>query len=202
MDKLAKTDAQAAIERIKEGLYLDEFAKDKRATVRAAVVRYHPQYRKAVFEKGVTPVVWQSFYEVYWVDAQPDVAMLKRFLSVKKPETVNVFDENVKRLRYKLKAMTEKPTVMTATMTREQLYQAGSALWARDLTAEQLDVVDTMKYWLKEAKLTSELPHLLDKAYAQTAFNFSQAAIFVDNYIARRAAGYSIEDAVANSSCN
>jgi hypothetical protein len=32
MDKLAKTNAQVAIERIKEGLYLDEFAKDKRAT--------------------------------------------------------------------------------------------------------------------------------------------------------------------------
>ena len=98
MDKLAKTDAQVAIERIKEGLYLDEFVKDKRATVRAAVVRCHPQYRKAVFEKGVTPVVWQAFYEVYWVDAQPDVAMLKRFLAIKKPETVNMLDEGVKRL--------------------------------------------------------------------------------------------------------
>lgn len=198
MDKLAKTNAEVAIERVKEGLYLDEFAKDKRATVRAAVVKYHPHYRKAVFEKGMTPVVWQAFYDAYRFEVEPDVTMLKRFLSVKKPETVNVFDENVKRLRYKLKAMTEKPTTMTSTMTREQLYQAGSALWARDLTAEQLDVVDTMKYWLKEAKLTSELPHLLDKAYAQTNFNYSQAAIFVDDYIAHRKAGDSIEDAVAN----
>lgn len=83
MDKLAKTNAQVAIERIKEGLYLDEFARDKRATVRAAVVKYHPQYRKAVFEKGVTPVVWQAFYDAYRFEARPDVAMLKRFLSVK-----------------------------------------------------------------------------------------------------------------------
>lgn len=198
MDKLAKTDAQVAIERIKEGLYLDEFAKDKRATVRAAVVRYHPQYRKTVFEKGVTPVVWQSFYEVYWVDAQPDVVMLKRFLTVKKPETVNMLDEGVKRLRYKVKAMTEKPTVLTATMTRGQLYRTGSALWARDLTPAQMDVVDTMKYDLTNAKLTSELSYLLDKVYARTNFEFSQAVEMTENYIAHRKAGDSIEDAVAN----
>lgn len=198
MDKLAKTDAQVAIERIKEGLYLDEFAKDKRATVRAAVVKYHPQYRKAVFEKGVTPVVWQAFYDAYWFEAEPDVAMLKRFLTIKKPETVNVWDENVKLLRYKVKAMLEKPTVLTATMTRGQLYRAGSALWARDLTPEQMDVIDTMKYWLTNAKRTSELSYLLDKVYAQTAFNFSQAVEMTENYITRREAGYSIEDAVAS----
>lgn len=147
MDKLAKTNAQVAIERIKEGLYLDEFAKDKRATVRATVVKYHPQYRKAVFEKGVTPVVWQAFYDAYRFEARPDVAMLKRFLSVKKPAQVNVYEEYVNKLRYKLKAMTETTTTMASTMTREQLYQAGSALWARDLTAQQLEIVDTMRYY-------------------------------------------------------
>lgn len=198
MDKLAKQYVDVAIECVKKGMYLDEFAKDKRATVRAAVVKYHPQYRKAVFEKGVTPVVWQAFYDAYRFEARPDVAMLKRFLSVKKPAQVNVYEEYVNKLRYKLKAMTETTTTMTATMTREQLYQAGSALWARDLTAQQLETIDTMRYWLREAKLASELPYLLDKAYAQTNFDFSQAAIFTDNYIARREAGYSIEDAVAS----
>ena len=198
MDKLAKQYVDVAIERIKEGLYLDEFAKDKRATVRAAVVKHHPQYRKAVFEKGMTPVVWEAFYGAYLTEAQPSVAMLKRFLSVKKPETVNVWDEDVKRLRYKLKAMTEKPTTMTATMTRGQLYQTGSALWARDLTPGQMEDIDTMKYWLTQAKLESELPHLLDKVYAPTNFNFSQLVEMTENYIARRKAGDSIEDAVAN----
>lgn len=198
MDKLAKQYVDVAIECVKKGLYLDEFARDKRATVRAAVVKYHPQYRKTVFEKGATPVVWQAFYDAYRFEAEPDVTMLKRFLSVKKPAQVNVYEEYVNKLRYKLKAMLEKTTTMTATMTREQLYQAGSALWARDLTAQQLEIVDTMRYWLKEAKLTSELPYLLDKAYAQTNFDFSQAAILTDNYIARREAGYSIEDAVAS----
>ena len=198
MDKLAKQYADVAIERVKNGLYLDEFAKDKRASVRAAVVKYHPHYRKAVFEKGVTPAVWQAFYEAYYVEAQPAVAMLKRFLTIKKPETVNVWDEDVKRLRYKLKAMTEKPTTMTKTMTRGQLYQAGSALWARDLTPKQMDVIDTMKYWLNEAKRAAELPHLLDKAYAQTNFNFSQAVTLTENYITRREAGDSIEEAVAS----
>ena len=198
MDKLAKTNAQVAIERIKEGLYLDEFAKDKRATVRAAVVKYHPQYRKAVFETGVTPVVWQAFYDVYWFEAQPSVAMLRRFLTIKKPETVNVWDENVKLLHYKVKAMTETPTVLTATMTRGQLYRTGSALWARDLTPKQMDVVDTMKYDLTNAKLTSELSYLLDKVYARTNFEFSQAVEMTENYIAHRKAGDSIEDAVAS----
>lgn len=198
MDKLAKQYVDVAIECVKKGMYLDEFAKDKRATVRAAVVTHHPQYRKAVFEKSVTPVVWQAFYDVYRFEAEPDVAMLKRFLSVKKPAQVNIYEEDVNKLRYKLKAMTETTTTMTATMTRAQLYQTGSALWARDLTAKQLEIVDTMRYWLREAKLTSELPYLLDKVYAQTNFDFSQAAILTDNYIARREAGYSIEDAVAS----
>ena len=198
MDKLAKQYVDVAIECVKKGLYLDEFARDKRATVRAAVVKYYPQYRKAVFKKGVTPVVWQAFYDAYRFETEPDVTMLKRFLSVKKPAQVNVYEEYVSKLRYKLKAMLEKTTTMTATMTREQLYQAGSALWARDLTAQQLEIVDTMRYWLREAKLTSELPHLLDKAYAQTNFDFGQAAILTDNYIAHRKAGDSIEEAVAN----
>ena len=198
MDKLAKQSVDVAIERVKEGLYLDEFAKDKRATVRAAVVRHHPQYRKAAFEKGVTPVVWQAFYEVYWLDAQPDVAMLKRFLTVKKPEMVNVWDEDVKLLRYKVKAMTEKPTTMTATMTLGQLYQVGSALRARHLTPEQMEVIDTMKYFLTNDKRTSELPHLLDKVYAQTNFDYGKAVEMTGNYIARREAGDSIEDAVAS----
>lgn len=43
MDKYAKKYADVAIRQIKEGLYLDEFAKDKRASVRAAVVKYQPQ---------------------------------------------------------------------------------------------------------------------------------------------------------------
>ena len=197
MDKLAKQYVDVAIECVKKGLYLDEFAKDKRATVRAAVVKYHPRYRKTVFEKGVTPVVWQAFYDAYRFEAEPDVTMLKRFLSVKKPAQVNVYEEYVNKLRYKLKAMLEKATTMTATMTRAQLYQAGSALWARDLTAQQLEIVDTMRYWLREAKLTSELPYLLGKAYAQTNFDYSQAAILTDNYIAHRKAGDSIEEAVA-----
>lgn len=55
MDKLAKTNAQVAIERIKEGLYLDEFAKDKRATVRAAVVKYHPEAATTVDCFGICP---------------------------------------------------------------------------------------------------------------------------------------------------
>lgn len=195
MDTLAKQYADVAIERVKNGLYLDEFAKDKRASVRAAVVKYHPHYRKAVFEKGVTPAVWQAFYEAYYVEAQPAVAMLKRFLTIEKPETVNVWD--VERLRYKVKAMTEKPTTMTATMTRGQLYQAGSALWARDLTPQQMEDIDTMKFWLSTVKRESELPYLLDKAYAKN-FNFSQAVTMTERYIARREAGDSIEDAVAS----
>lgn len=52
MDKYAKKYADVAIRQIKEGLYLDEFAKDKRASVRAAVVKYQPRYRKAVFDHG------------------------------------------------------------------------------------------------------------------------------------------------------
>ncbi len=56
---------------------------------------------------------------------------------------------------------------MTATMTRGQLYQVGSALWARDLTPQQMKEIGLQKYWLTCAKLESELPNLLDKVYAQ-----------------------------------
>lgn len=63
MDKYAKKYADVAIRQIKEGLYLDEFAKDKRASVRAAVVKYQPRYRKAVFDHGnITQDVWLAFY--------------------------------------------------------------------------------------------------------------------------------------------
>lgn len=65
MDKNAKKICTCPIKQIKDGVNLDEFAKDKRATVRAAVVKYQPKYRKAVFEAGVTPLVWHAFYGLF-----------------------------------------------------------------------------------------------------------------------------------------
>ena len=194
MDKYAKKYADVAIRQIKEGLYLDEFAKDKRASVRAAVVKYQPRYRKAVFDHGnITQDVWLAFYHVYETEKQPSIAMLKRFLSLEKPKTVNVSEEH---LRYKLKAMTQKVPVIAKTMSRGDLYRIGYATWARDLTAEQLRTLDVMKYWLRRDGIESELSYLLDVVNYTTDFEFSKSVTLIGKYIQLRREGMSIEDAV------
>lgn len=196
MDKYAKKYADVAIRQIKEGLYLDEFAKDKRASVRAAVVKYQPRYRKAVFDHGnITQDVWLAFYHVYETEKQPSIAMLKRFLSLEKPKTVNVSEEH---LRYKLKAMTQKVPVIAKTMSRGDLYRTGYATWARDLTAEQLSTLDVMKYWLRRDGIESELSYLLDVVNNTTDFEFSKSVTLIGKYIQLRREGMSIEDAVAS----
>ncbi len=69
MDKLAKQYAEALIERVKEGLYLMSSQKTNELVNCAAVVK-QPQYRKVVFEKGVTPSYGKPFCEAYWGEAQ------------------------------------------------------------------------------------------------------------------------------------
>lgn len=199
MDKYAKKYADVAIRRIKEGLYLDEFAKDKRASVRAAVVTYHPRYRKSVFDYGnVTQDVWLAFYDAYLFEKDPSIAMMKRFLTLEIPKTVNVSENQLNRLRYKVKAMTQKAPLITKTMSRGELYRAGYAIWARDLTVDQLNTIDIMEYWLNGASLKVELSYLLDVVYDKTSFNFSPAVTLTQTYIQLRKDGASIEEAVAS----
>ena len=207
MDKYAKKYADVAIRRIKEGLYLDEFVKDKRASVRAAVVTYQPRYRKAVFDNGnITQDVWLAFYKAYQTEKDPSIAMMKRFLSLERPANVNVSKDNIELLRYKIKAMTQKTPLIAKTMSRGELYRAGYAIWARDLTVEQLHTVDTMKYWLnrvnieelKRVKLEDELSYLLDVVYNKTEFEFSSSVTLTGKYIQLRKDGMSIDDAVAS----
>lgn len=199
MDKYAKKYADVAIRRIKEGLYLDEFAKDKRASVRAAVVTYHPRYRKAVFDYGnITTHVWLAFFDAYQTEKQPSIAMLKRFLALEKPANTNASEERLELLRYKVKAMTQKAPLITKTMSRGEIYRAGYAIWARDLTVDQLDTIDIMEYWLNGARLEVELSYLLDVVYNKAEFEFSKSVTLTQTYIKLRQEGASIEEAVAS----
>lgn len=83
--------------------------------------------------------IWQK----YAYDKDPDVGMLKKALEDERFLIDNT-ETRLKALRLKYQAMTTVPTVIEKTMSPEQLYDAGSPLWAREYTVQEL--VSYMRY--------------------------------------------------------
>ncbi len=105
MDKLVKQYAEIAIRHVKEGLYLDEVQKETKVC-RAQLVfvlrcQIPTTISKVVFEKGVTPVVCNTFMRLNGENVE--CCHVEKLYPLKVRETVNVWNEDMKRLRYKLK---------------------------------------------------------------------------------------------------
>lgn len=99
----ARKYADVAIELVKEGLFLEEFVTDKRASVRATIVEHHPQLRHILLTDDMSAYVWRAYYRLLSKDKHPDIELLTRFLDIKKPSTVaEVGKEQLKNLHMKL----------------------------------------------------------------------------------------------------
>ena len=193
--KKARKYATVAIELVKEGRFLDEFMTDRRATVRSAVVEYHPNLRKIMLTSNVTADVWRTYYNLLYTDAHPDKELLERFLRIEKPQAVaDVDDYQLDKLRLKLKAMNEKVPVMARTMTCGQLYQAGYDAWASNLAGSDLEKVSLIRYWLDTFE--DEVAYLLDTVIYKYRLAYSETKNFVDRYRELRLSGHDIDEAL------
>ena len=191
----ARKYAIVAIELVREGLFLDEFMTDKRASVRAAVVEYHPHLRKIMLTEHVSAAVWRKYYNLLYTDTHPDKELLTRFLQIEKPKAVaDVDDYQLDKLRLKLKAMNEVVPTMARTMTCGQLYQAGYDAWARGLSGSDLEKVSLIQYHLDSFE--NEVAYLLDTVIYKYRLVYSETKNFVERYRELRLDGYGIDEAL------
>ena len=194
----ARKYADVAIELVKEGLFLDEFVTDKRASVRAAIVEHHPQLRNLLLTNNVTANVWRAFYHVLYMDKHPDIKLLTRFLSIKKPIVVaEVSDYDMTHLRMKLKAMKEEIPTMARTMTCGQLHKAGYASWAKGLSAKDIESVDVLAWSANIDKNSPELSAMMDTLIYRYQLDWGLCKAFTSAYRELRAQGVSVDDAIA-----
>lgn len=191
----ARKYADVAIELVKEGLYLDKFVTDQRATVRAAIVEHHPHLRKIMLTDNISAAVWRAYFTLLYEDAHPDKELLTRFLSVRQPKAVaEVGEFQISKLELKLAAMNEVVPTMARTMTCGQLYQAGYDSWASGLSGRDLERVGLMQYRLGE--LRDEVVYLIDAAVYKYQLEYGKTMDFTERYRNYRLNGYDINVAL------
>ena len=191
----ARKYADTAIELVKEGLFLDEFVTDQRASVRAAIVEHHPHLRKIMLTDKITAAVWRTYFTLLYEDAHPDKELLTRFLRIRQPKAVaEVGEFQISKLQLKLKAMNEVVPTMARTMTCGQLYQAGYDSWASGLSGRDLERVSLMQYRL--GNLRDEVVHLIDTAVYKYQLDYGKTMDFVERYRNYRLNGYDIAEAL------
>lgn len=191
----ARKYADVAIELVKEGLYLDKFVTDQRATVRAAIVEHHPHLRKIMLTDNISAAVWRTYFTLLYEDAHPDKELLTRFLSVRQPKAVaEVGEFQLSKLQLKLDAMNEVVPTMARTMTCGQLYQAGYDSWASGLSGRDLEIVSLMQYHLDTFE--NEVAYLLDTAVYKYRLSHSETMTFVRKYRDLRLEGHNINEAL------
>lgn len=191
----ARKYAIVAIELVREGLFLDEFMTDKRATVRSAVVEYHPHLRKIMLTNNVTADVWRTYYNLLYTDTHPDKELLTRFLAIEKPKAAaDVGEYQLSKLQLKLDAMNENVPLVARTMTCGQLYQAGYKAWASNLAGSDLEKVSLIRYWLDSFE--NEVAYLLDTVIYKYRLAYSETKNFVDRYRELRLNGHDINAAL------
>ena len=191
----ARKYADVAIELVKEGLYLEQFMTDKRATVRAAIVEYHPHLRKIMLTDKITAAVWRTYFTLLYEDKHPDKELLTRFLSIEKPKPVAEVDKfQLSKLELKLRAMNEVVPTMARTMTCGQLYRAGYDSWANGLSGRDLERVGLIQYRLGE--LRDEVEYLIDTAVYKYGLDYGKTMDFTERYRSYRLNGYDINEAV------
>jgi len=191
----ARKYAIVAIELVREGLFLDEFMTDKRASVRAAVVEHHPHLRKIMLTDNISAAVWRTYFTLLYEDKHPDKELLTRFLSIEKPKAVaEVGEFQLSKLQLKLDAMNEVVPTMARTMTCGQLYQAGYDSWTNGLSGRDLERVGLIQYRLGE--LRDEVVHLIDTAVYKYGLDYGKTMDFTERYRSLRLGGCDINAAL------
>ena len=120
----------------KTGHFPETYIHDENKEVRIAVLEKHPEY---VSQLLTTYDNYNAVHEhIIWLDT-PDATMLKTFIEAPKPEYC--YDGYEESLQYQLQALTADVTPIEKTMTRKQLFESGSPLWAKGINAYFIKVI-------------------------------------------------------------
>ena len=120
----------------KTGHFPETYIHDENKEVRIAVLEKHPEYVSRLLRNYDN---YNAVHEhIIWSD-QPDVNMLKTFIETPKPAYCD--DGYKDALEYKLQALTTDIAPIEKTMTRKQLFESGSPLWAKGINAYFIKVI-------------------------------------------------------------
>ena len=181
----------------KEGLFLEEFVTDKRASVCAAIVEHHPQLRNILLTDDMSAYVWIAYYRLLFRDKHPDIALLTRFLNIKTPSTVSeVGKEQLKNLHMKLDAMLEEVPTIARTMTCGQLHKAGYVAWAKGLSAKDIETVRVLFCVAGVEDDSPESSAMMDTLIYRYQLDWWLCRSFASKFRELRSCGYSIDDAI------
>lgn len=119
------------------GYYLDELIMSEYGDVQKAVIENHPDFCIKQLNQGK---IYQIIHDYIINETEPNVALFKAYIEALKSNS------NDMGTMTKYRAMTEVPFIIEKTMSDVQLFEAGSPLWAADLTVQQInDVFDANK---------------------------------------------------------
>lgn len=76
--------------------------------------------------------IWQK----YAYEKEPDIELLEKALE--NDGLLVDKEHSLKAIELKYQAMTTEPTIIEKTMSPKQLFDAGSPLWAREYTVQEL----------------------------------------------------------------
>lgn len=120
----------------KTGHFPETYIHDENKNVRTAVLEKHPEY---VSHLLTTYDNYNAVHDyIIWLDT-PDATMLKTVIEAPKPE--NCYDGYEESLQYQLQALTADITPIEKTMTRKQLFESGSPLWAKGINAYFIKII-------------------------------------------------------------
>ena len=123
----------------KAGYWPEYFIHDEDNFVRVAVLNKHPEY---VNELLKNPINHADIHWFVYRKPSPDIRILKA-LSEYAAKEHQTTDMQATTLNLKLKALETVVTPIQSTMTRRQLFDAKSPLWASDLGIERMHKVLT-----------------------------------------------------------
>lgn len=115
-----------------QGYFPETYINDTDTTVKSAAIWANPQLIPQIIDDPLyIHDAVLSLYDLHDLDVKICQKVYDKCLE-------NKF-QSTKGLKLKLDAMKHHPTDIERTMTRQQLYQIGSPLWAREYTMRQLD---------------------------------------------------------------
>lgn len=142
----------------KAGYWPEYFIHDEDNFVRVAVLNKHPEY---VNELLKNPINHADIHWFVYRKPSPDIRILKALseYAAKEHQTTGV---QATTLNLKLKALETAVTPLQTTMTRRQLFDAKSPLWASDLGIERMHKVLTTVQNAREKGVDKELMEYFD----------------------------------------
>ena len=142
----------------KAGYWPEYFIHDVDNFVRVAVLNKHPEY---VNELLKNPINHSDIHWFVYRKPSPDIRILKALseYAAKEHQTTDV---QATTLNLKLKALETVVTPLQSTMTRRQLFDAQSPLWASDLDINRMYQVLTTVQNAREKGVDRELMEYFD----------------------------------------